>query len=89
MAGPKGKRNGTLVQNNYLADYDVLQADGTEYPLPKGDPRFTATAESYLQTYVPVDHNNTPLSKRLTDILGVTYDHEEHPEITAGDLNYH
>lgn len=66
-----------------------LQADGNEYPLAKGDARFSATAESYLQAYAPVDENNEPLSNRLMDILGVTYDHELHPEITAGDRNYH
>lgn len=65
------------------------QEDGTEYPLPKGDARFSAVAESYLQAYAPVDGHNNPLSDRLIDILGVTYDHKLHPSITAGDLNYH
>lgn len=84
------RRTVTLSKINIsLTTMYSLQADGTEYPLPKGDARLSAIAESYLQAYAPVDHDNNPLSDRLIDILGVTYDHKLHPTITAGDLNYH
>lgn len=91
MEGPKGK-NKTVPLSKIIISLTTmysLQADGTEYPLPKGDARLSVMAESYLQAYAPVDHNNESLTDRLIDILGVTYDHKLHPGITAGDLNYH
>lgn len=89
MEGPEGENATTRAENDHFAYCGVLQDDGTEYPLPAGDPRFSATVESYIEAYAPVDGQGDCLSSKLADILGVTYDLQKHPEITAGAPNYH
>lgn len=40
-----------------------------------------------MEAYAPVDQNGNPIDCDLGKILGRTFDHVKHPEITAGKSN--
>lgn len=63
----------------------VIQLDGTEFTLADGDTTsLHVSVESFMEAYVPYDDNGNPVDTDYGKILGRTFDHARHPDITRG-----
>lgn len=76
----------TLVSVDQVTNKSI-QADGTEFVLPAGEKGLCVGVESFMEAYAPVDKDGTPLDCDPGSIIGVTFDHVKHPEITRGKSN--
>lgn len=66
-----------------------MQADGTEFHVGASHAaKLSVKVDSYIEAYVPIDSHGHLLDCDSERIVGVTFDHVEHPEITAGGPNY-